>query len=118
MARDVLHGERELSNVVTMSSTSSLPPLPSLECVMALQRGGFVVTSLTNERVVLRRDKRLVVVRRHRVLTPAELAIVLRAAEMDEEAFLDLLSPLPQHASGVRPRVRVEEDEAPIRKSR
>lgn len=75
---------------------------------MALQRGGFVVSSLTHERVVLRRGNRLVVVRRHRVLAPAEIAIVLRAAELSPDEFLALLGPAPGYGSGVRERVRAD----------
>lgn len=74
---------------------------------MALQRAGFVVTTIASERIILRRPNRMVVVPRHRVLSPGEIEIIVRMAGLGEEEFLRLLAPVPGHASGVRARLDV-----------
>jgi hypothetical protein len=87
-----------------MPAFNPLPPLSSIDVVVALQRGGFEVTNMTNERVVLTRGERTIVVERHRTHFPPELLLLLRSARVTPEQFLDMLAPTPENASGTRRR--------------
>jgi hypothetical protein len=88
-----------------MPQVAPFPPLSSIDVVVALHRGGFEVTTVTHERVVLTRGDRTIVVERHRILPPPEILLLLRSARVTPEQFLELLAPAPRHASGVRRRL-------------
>jgi hypothetical protein len=95
-----------------MPASIPLPPLSSIEVIVALHRGGFELTTETSERVVLTRGERTIVVERHRTLLPQELLLLLRSARVTPEQFLDMLAPLSAEASGTRRRTVNEVDDS------
>jgi hypothetical protein len=87
-----------------MPAHPPLPPVSSIDIVVAFHRVGFEVTTVTTERVVMTRGDRTIVVERHKMHRPSEVLLLLRAARVTPEQFLDILIPAPSQESGVRHR--------------
>jgi hypothetical protein len=75
------------------------------ECVEALVRAGFALTSRVNGNAALEKERRVVQVPDAGILSPEDLTEVLRASGIAYSDFLDLLSECPTEPALPRARV-------------
>jgi hypothetical protein len=87
----------------------------SLQFVSVLRRAGYVLTSVTEQYMVMSRDTRHVVVKRHQAFDEDRLAYLLLSAGLARGEFDRMLAEATPHVSGTMPRVDVdgETDEEP-----
>jgi hypothetical protein len=89
----------------------TLPPFPeitSIECIAALQKLGFHITTVSDKLVALQRDARVVVVPRHQVLDGAKLLLIATRASVSVET-LEALAHAGRRSSGEN---RIDLDDA------
>jgi len=78
-----------------------------MECALALQRLGFILETLDDRRLSLRRsDGRRVFVPRNLVLEPSQLRAILHVADVREDEFAAVL---PSGTSGTYARPNPDE---------
>ncbi len=69
----------------------SLPVVSARECIAALQKAGFSISSQKGSHVKMRKGSIVVIVPNHKLLKPGTLRAIIRQAGLTVDEFVALL---------------------------